>query len=291
MSSIVRILNKKRLFILASILITSLLFITSTSVYADTTPTAKPILGTYYFLDYYYATPNFDVKKALEAYKDKLTWDGFAPYMDEDKEVYMEFGEYPADNEVLILQPHLGIGKNVYGTMTRIQRFESYDGKAEYMIAYSHMDQILCIVDGHTYKDDLGILVNDFFKNKVTESDRRDYYFQMPYKNVEGLEGKGCMSGYTEDGETHVAFAIFNIGFNFSTNSTPTNQQEDLEDPAIYGGNDEVQIDDTPTQPESSDTFDGWQIVGIVASSIASIVGIYLIYLLGKKIYEIMKGN
>ena len=285
-------MKNKKLFIMSFVLmLVAIISFTSTRVYADTTPTAKPILGTYYFLDNYYATPNFDVKKALEAYKDKLTWDGIAPYMDEEKEVYMEFGEYPADNEALILQPHLGIGKNVYGTMTRIQRFESYDGKAEYMIAYSHMDQIVCIVDGNTYKDDLGILVNDFFKNKVTESDRRDYYFQMPYKNVEGLEGKGCMSGYEEDGETHVAFAIFNIGFNFSTNSTPTNQQEDLEDPAIYGGNDEVQIDDTPTQPESSDTFDGWQIVGIVASSIASLVGIYLIYLLGKKIYEIMKGN
>ncbi len=284
-------MKNKKLFIMSFLLmLVAIISFTSTSVYADTTPTAKPILGTYYFLDNYYATPNFDVKRALEAYKDKLTWDGFAPYADEDNEVYMEFGEYPADDEVLILQPHLGIGKNVYGTMTRIHRFESYDGKAEYMIAYSHMDQIVCIVDGHTYKDDLGILVNDFFKNKVTESDRRDYYFQMPYKNVDGLEGKGCMSGYEEDGERHVAFAIFNIGFNFSTNSTPTNQQEDLEDPAIYGGNDEVQIDDTPTQPESSDTFDGWQIVGIVASSIASLVGIYLIYLLGKKIYEIMKG-
>ena len=113
----------------------------------------------------------------------------------------------------------------------------------------------------------------------------------MPYKSAEGLEGKGCISSYEENGKTYAAFAIFNIGFNLSTNSETTNQQESLEDPSIYGGNDEVQIDDTPTQPESSDTFDGWQIVGIVASSIASLVGIYLIYLLGKKIYEIMKGN
>ncbi len=288
MSNILRISTKKILFIIASILIISIMLITNNSVYADT-PTAKPILGTYYYLDNYYATPNFNVKQALEKFNDKLTWDGIAPLCDEAKEVYMEFGEYPADDEVLILQPHLGIGKNVYSTMSRIHRIESYDGKAEYMIAYSNMDQILCIVDGNTYKDDLGILVNDFFMNKTVKSDIREYNFQMPYKSAEGLEGKGCISGYVEDSKTYAAFAIFNIGFNL-TNGTETNQQENLEDPAIYGGNDEIQIDDTPTEKPEVDEFNGWTIVGIVASSIISIVGIYLIYLLGRKIYEIMKG-
>ena len=174
--------------------------------------------------------------------------------------------------------------------MARIHRFESYDNKAEYMIAYSNMDQIVCILDGNTYKDDLGILVNDFFKNKLNSSDMREYNFSMPYKSAEGLEGKGCISSYEENGKTYAAFTIFNIGFNLSTNSETTNQQENLEDPSIYGGNDEVQIDDTPTEKPTVNEFDGWKIVGIVASSIISIVGIYLIYLLGKKIYEIMKG-
>jgi hypothetical protein len=111
----------------------------------------------------------------------------------------------------------------------------------------------------------------------------------MPYKNAEGLEGKGCISAYVEEGKTYAAFAIFNIGFNL-TNGTETNQQENLEDPAIYGGNDEVQIDDTPTQAPEVNEYDPWKILGIVGSSILSIVGIYLIYLISKKIYTTMKG-
>ena len=82
---------------------------------------------------------------------------------------------------------------------------------------------------------------------------------------------------------------IFLVGFNLTKESEHVTPQDPLDDPGIYGGNDEVQIDDTPTQPKVNENYT-FKIIGIVASSILSIMGIYIVYLLIKKIYLIMKG-
>ena len=88
-----------------------------------------------------------------------------------------------------------------------------------------------------------------------------------------------------------MATCVYQVGFNLLKDSTQTQIQDNVEDPPIYGGNNDVQIDDTPTQKPEVNEYDPWKVVGIVVSSIISVVGIYLIYLLGKKIYEIMKGK
>ena len=119
---------------------------------------------------------------------------------------------------------------------------------------------------------------------------RKETEFYMPYDSAATALGVGSISRYREGDDIYMATAIYQVGFNLLKESQPTNVQDDVEDPAIYGGNDEVQIDDTPTQPESNENT-AFKVVGIVISSILSVVGIYLIYLLGKKIYTIMKGQ
>ena len=64
------------------------------------------------------------------------------------------------------------------------------------------------------------------------------------------------------------SFAIFNIGFNLSTNSETTNQQENLEDPSIYGGNDEVP--EPETMPAAGNP------VALAVLALMSIVGVSL---------------
>ena len=112
----------------------------------------------------------------------------------------------------------------------------------------------------------------------------------MPYESAAKAGGVGSISRYKEGDTIYMAACSYQIGFNLLKESAQINNQDNVEDPAIYGGNDEVQIDDTPTQPESNENT-AFKVVGIVISSILSVVGIYLIYLLGKKIYTIMKGQ
>ena len=291
-------MKNKKIFISAFlVMLIALITFTSTSVYAEEDWTyeermntkTKVDFGTYTSIDQFYATPNMDAVRVIKQYYKYLLWNT-GPWYEPDNDIYMAFGEY-SDPDVLVLQPHYGYNQNVYSRMTRPKQIESYDGKAEYIIGMNQYDQILIILDGSTFKGNLGDIVNDFFLNVVDEQYRVKHEFYCPYESC-AKEG-GCMtiSRYRSGSDVYMATCCYEVGFNLTKESTQTPVDNNLEDPAIYGGNDEVQIDDTPTQPESSDTFDGWQIVGIVASSIASLVGIYLIYLLGKKIYEIMKGN
>ena len=286
-------MNKKILILSLTLVLLLLSFITPTYAWTDEeymNTKFKNEWGTYYVIDTFYATPNFNAIQAIKNHSDDLIWNGSFPEYDKDNEIYMDFGEYPADPDVLVLQPHLGYGKNVYSRMTRPRQIESYDGKAQYVIGISDYDQVLIIIDGNTFKGNIGDILNDFFKNKVDNMYRKETEFYMPYDSAATALGVGSISRYREGDDIYMATAIYQVGFNLLKDSTQTNQQDNIDDPAIYGGNDEVQIDDTPTQPEANENT-AFKVVGIVISSILSVVGIYLIYLLGKKIYEIMKGK
>ena len=246
--------------------------------------------GTYTVIDQFYATPNIDSTRVIKKYFKELIWNGMGPWYEPDEEIYMDFGEYAANTEALVFQPHLGIGKPVYSRLSKPTIIDSYDGKAEYIIGINQYDQVLLIIDGSTYNGDLGAIVNDFFLNVVEEHYRKEHEFLMLYEDAAKAGGVLSISRYREGTEIYMASCCYQIGFNLTKEAEETPVDNNLEDPAIYGGNDEVQIDDTPTEKPEIDEFNGWTVVGIVASSIISIVGIYLIYLLGKKIYEIMKG-
>ena len=284
----------KKIFILSLTLVLLLIsFITPTYAWTDEeymNTKFKNEWGTYYVIDTFYTTPNFNAIQAIKNHSDDLIWNGSFPEYDKDNEIYMDFGDYPADPDVLVLQPHLGWNKDVYSRLTRPREIESYDGKAQYVIGISNYDQVLIIIDGNTFKGNIGDILNDFFKNKVDNMYRKETEFYMPYDSAATALGVGSISRYREGEDIYMATAIYQVGFNLLKESQPTNVQDDVEDPAIYGGNDEVQIDDTPTQPESNENT-AFKVVGIVISSILSVVGIYLIYLLGKKIFTIMKGQ
>ena len=284
----------KKIFILSLTLVLLLIsFITPTYAWTDEeymNTKFKNEWGTYYVIDTFYTTPNFNAIQAIKNHSDDLIWNGSFPEYDKDNEIYMDFGDYPADPDVLVLQPHLGWNKDVYSRLTRPREIESYDGKAQYVIGISNYDQVLIIIDGNTFKGNIGDILNDFFKNKVDNMYRKETEFYMPYDSAATALGVGSISRYREGEDIYMATAIYQVGFNLLKESQPTNVQDDVEDPAIYGGHDEVQIDDTPTQPESNENT-AFKVVGIVISSILSVVGIYLIYLLGKKIYTIMKGQ
>ena len=247
--------------------------------------------GTYTAIDQFYATPNMDSVRVIKKYFKELIWNGMGPWYEPENDIYMDFGEYPADPDILVLQPHYGFNKNVYSRYTRPRLIDSYDGKAEYIIGINQYDQVLLIIDGSTYNGDLGAIVNDFFKNKAEENYRKEQEFICDYSSAAKEGGCITISRYREGEEIYMASCCYQVGFNLTKEAPQTPVDNNLEDPAIYGGNDEVQIDDTPTQAPEVNEYDPWKVVGIVVSSIISIVGIYLIYLLGKKIYEIMKGK
>jgi hypothetical protein len=247
--------------------------------------------GTYTAIDQFYATPNMDSVRVIKKYYKELVWNGIGPWFEEEEEIYMGFGEYPADPDILVLQPHYGFGKTVYSRLTRPKIIDSYDGKAEYIIGINQYDQVLLIIDGSTYSGDLGAIVNDFFKNKVEEQYRKEHEFLCDYSNAAKEGGCITISRYREGEEIYMAACCYQVGFNLTKEAPQTPVDNSLEDPAIYGGNDDVQIDDTPTQKPEVNEYDPWKVVVIVVSSRISVVGIYLIYLLGKKIYEIMKGK
>ncbi len=239
----------------------------------------------------FYATPNMDSVRVIKKYYQYLIWNGGGPWYEEEKDIFMEFGEYPADPEIIVLQPHLGFGKDVYSRATRPKTIESYDGKAEYIIGFNQYDQIVIFLDGDTFKGNIGDILNDFFLNVVDERNRKEHEFYMPYESAAKAGGVLSISRYREGEDIYMATCCYQVGFNLTKEAPQTPVDNNLEDPAIYGGNDEVQIDDTPTQAPEVNEYDPWKVVGIVVSSIISIVGIYLIYLLSKKIYEIMKGK
>ncbi|MBR6072300.1 MAG: hypothetical protein IKP77_05670 [Acholeplasmatales bacterium] len=286
-------MNKKILMLSLTLVLLLISIITPTYAWTDEeymNTKLKNEWGTYYVIDTFYATPNFNAIQAIKNHSDDLIWNGSFPEYDKDNEIYMDFGDYPADPDVLVLQPHLGWNKDVYSRLTRPREIESYDGKAQYVIGISNYDQVLIIIDGNTFKGNIGDILNDFFKNKVDNMYRKETEFYMPYDSAATALGVGSISRYREGEDIYMATAIYQVGFNLLKESQPTNVQDDVEDPAIYGGNDEVQIDDTPSTPEANENT-AFKVVGIVISSILSVVGIYLIYLLGKKIYTIMKGQ
>ena len=286
-------MNKKILMLSLTLVLLLISIINPTYAWTDEeymNTKLKNEWGTYYVIDTFYATPNFNAIQAIKNHSDDLIWNGSFPEYDKDNEIYMDFGDYPADPDVLVLQPHLGWNKDVYSRLTRPREIESYDGKAQYVIGISNYDQVLIIIDGNTFKGNIGDILNDFFKNKVDNMYRKETEFYMPYDSAATALGVGSISRYREGEDIYMATAIYQVGFNLLKESQPTNVQDDVEDPAIYGGNDEVQIDDTPSTPEANENT-AFKVVGIVISSILSVVGIYLIYLLGKKIYTIMKGQ
>ena len=246
--------------------------------------------GTYTAIDQFYATPNMDAVRVIKQYQKYLLWN-MGPWYEPENDIYMDFGEYPADPDILVLQPHYGFNQNIYPRYTRPRLIDSYDGKAEYIIGMNQYDQVLIILDGSTFKGNLGDIVNDFFLNKVEEQYRVKHEFTMPYESAAKAGGVSSISRYRSGNDIYMATCCYQIGFNLTKEAPQTPVDNNLEDPAIYGGNETVTIDDTPTQAPEVNEYDPWKVLGIVGSSLISLVGIYLIYLLGKKIYLTMKGQ
>ncbi len=274
-------------------LVLSLFIFSSTNVYAWTDDEMMNTKTKYEYdtltsIDNFYATPNMDSVNVIKKYYKELIWNGGGAWYEPDNDIYMEFGDY-SDPDVLVLEPHYGYNKTVYPKMVRPKTIESYDGNAEYIIGYSSYDQILIIVDGDTFKGNLGDLVNDFFKNKAPENIRCEHEFYMPYKFAAKEGGVSSISRYRSGTEIYMATCNYQVGFNLTKEKEQLTPEPSQDDPAIYGGNNETKIDDTPSTPTKNEN-NTFKIVGIVISSILSVIGIYLIYLLIKKIYQIMKG-
>ena len=255
--------------------------------------------GTYYFLDNIYKTANMDASKCFNLYSKYMTWNGGYPYNDES--VYVEVSQ---SGLLYTFVPHLGT-QNSYSRMIKPKIIDSYDNNAEYMICYSNYDQILIILDGDTFKGDIGLIVNDFFLKQKGIT----HEFYMPYSDAAKSGGVLSISRYEENNTLYMAECAFQVGFNLalkkeqpidSDNPTETDKPDEpveikdpVDDPAIYGGNEEVKIDDTPTKKEElkeTQASKALKIVGITSASIISVLGIYLIYILIKKIYQTMKG-
>ena len=280
--------------ILISSILTALIFIftlfISNNVYAESddwtydemmATKTKFDFDTATYINQFYATRNMDAPRVIKQYQKDLVWLGIGPCY-----------EYPADPNIIVLQPHLGQGRNVYSLGTRAREIESFDGKAEYIIGFNQYDQIMIILDGNPFKGNVGDIINDFFLNVVTDNSYRvEHEFICDYASC-AKEG-GCIttSRYRQGEDIYMASCLYEVGFNLTKEAPQTPVDNNLEDPAIYGGNDEVQIDDTPTQAPEVNEYDPWKVLGIVGSSLISLVGIYLIYLLGKKIYLTMKGQ
>ena len=118
----------KKIFILSLTLVLLLIsFITPTYAWTDEeymNTKFKNEWGTYYVIDTFYTTPNFNAIQAIKNHSDDLIWNGSFPEYDKDNEIYMDFGDYPADPDVLVLQPHLGWNKDVYSRLTRPREIE-----------------------------------------------------------------------------------------------------------------------------------------------------------------------
>ncbi len=291
--------------ILISSILTALIFIftlfISNNVYAESddwtyeermATKTKFDFETTTFINQFYATRNMDAPRVIKQYQKDLVWLGIGPCYEPENDIYMDFGEYPADTSIIVLQPHLGQGRDVYSQGTRAREIESFDGKAEYIIGFNQYDQIMIILDGNTFKGNVGDIINDFFLNVVTDNSYRvEHEFTCDYASC-AKEG-GCIttSRYRQGEDIYMASCLYEVGFNLTKEAPQTPVDNNLEDPAIYGGNETVTIDDTPTQAPEVNEYDPWKVLGIVGSSLISLVGIYLIYLLGKKIYLTMKGQ
>lgn len=269
---------KIKIFITTLITIFITLLSINTKAYTDEeliNSKSKNEYGTYYVLDNIYSTPNMDISKTLNLYKRYLTWNGSLPYQDDD--VYLNINE---QNDTFILEPHLNT-QNSYTKMVKPKIIEGYN-QAEYIICYSNYDQILIILDGETFKGNLGEIINDFFY----QTKQIQYDFNMPY---ESANNANSVSRYEEENQLYIASCNYQIGFNLTKGKESLKPNDPIDDPSIYGGNEQTQIDDTPTKPTKEENLP-FKILGVTLSSIISIIGIYLIYLLIKKIYQIMKG-
>ena len=241
-----------------------------------------------YTISNIYVTKNIDTKRVVESISKYLIWEGSFPKEDKANDIYMEFGEYISDSDSIVLSPHLGYNQPVFNKMIKPKVIESYDSKAEYLIATTNYDQVLIIIDGNTYKDNLGDLVNDLLSKEKEYQISPTFY--QPYKYAAKEDGSISYTRYKDkNGDIYQTVCKYLVGFNLTKESTQTNLEDNVDDPSIYGGNDDVQIDDTPTEKETNQN-QALKIVGIIISSILSILGLYLIYLLIKRIYRIMKG-
>jgi hypothetical protein len=200
-----------------------------------------------YTISNIYVTKNIVTKRVVESNSKYLIWEGSFPKEDKANDIYMEFGEYISDSDSIVLSPHLGYNQPVIDIMIKPKVIESYDSKAEYLIATTNYDQVLIIIDGNTYKDNLGDIVN----NLLTKE--KEYLipptFYQPYKYAAKEDGSISYTRYKDkNNDIYQTVCKYLVGFNLTKESTQTTHEDNVEDPSIYGGNDEVQIDDTPTE-------------------------------------------
>ena len=278
----------KKIFLLIFIFILTLFLIPNTYAYEFSPEEAKECQYKYDYEHYYpifnfYATPNIDYQKTIKSIKDYLVWYGGAPYSTENN--YMEIKDY---NDSLILTAHIE-GENTYQRIIKPTIIEPASPNAEYLIGLSNHDQIVIIVDGDTFKGEIADLVNDLINKDKTYDIAPE--FHMDYESAAKAGGVLSITRYKENGIIYMKNCKYLVGFNLTKESIPAEQEPDIEDPAIYGGNEETKIDDTPTQKENIQKDNKTlKIVGISSASIISVLGIYVIYVLIKKIYQIMKG-
>jgi len=287
-------MNKKLLFIFPLLFVFLLVFsISKTYAWTDdelTTTLSKHPYGTYHVIDKFYATSNFDSVNALKKNAKYLIYNGGYPEEDKDNDIYCNVASINDENDAVILQNHYGYNQPVYTKYSRIKEVESYDNKAQYLIGFNDYDNILIILDGDTFKGNLGDIVNDFFQNKVESTYRKTHEFYMPYESCAKAGGVSSISRYRENSDIYIACCTYQVGFNLTKEAIQTPVDNNTEDPSIYGGNNETQIDDTPTEPTKTENIP-FKILGIVISSILGVIGLYLIYILSKKIYQLMKGK
>ncbi len=285
----------KKLLIIFPLALVFLLMLSIPKAHAESFESnvlSKHPYGTYHVIDNFYATPNIDSFNVLKKYEKYLMCNGGFPEEDRDNGIYCTVSQFDVDGtSEIFLEPHYGYNKPVYTEYSRVREIESYDGKAEYLIGFNEYDNILIILDGDTFNGNLGDLINDFFKNKVEDYNRKDYEFYMPYSSAAKAGGVSSTARYTEGNNIYISGATYQVGFNLTKESTQTPIENNTEDPAIYGGDNNNQIDETPTEPTPNSVNTPLKIVGIVMSSILGVMGIYVIYILSKKIYKTMKGQ
>ena len=301
--------RRNKLFITLSLLLISMLSITIPNVHAEeinmdiqaedleriANAESKAADGGLKAATNIWMTPNIDIEKAMPFLENYMLWNNEYPYKDDPTNDDVEF-EYEIKEDdfgtVLVTYFKAGLNEAKYGRFTRIKQIESYDN-AEYIIASTDYDCYTILVDGNTYKNkDLGLLLN----NAIEAQPRalKEYpNFKISYDSASSVfDTTVYLRLYkTLDDIDHLVIAQAKVGFNLTIDSYHPIINNPVDDDYIYGGDENNKLDPTPSTPEKSNNtkFDLGKAIGITISVLSGIVICYIIYILIKKIYDLVK--
>ncbi len=241
----------------------------------------------------FWMTSNIDPYKAMEFLKTYIIWNNEFPLRDDpdNDDIKLDY-EIKEDIYGYTITTYFkaGIGQNQYGRFSRIKIVESKYG-AEYMIGRTNKDAYSIVVDGSTYKNDLGILLNDAIAQQESYYENTD--FKIPYASACDIYENVLYAALfvDTDSKDHLAVGTAKVGFNLTKDSYVPDKLPTADDDYIYGGDENNKLDDTPTEkPIVNNTkFNLGKAVGITLSVLSGIVILYVIYYLGTKIYELIK--